>query len=105
MDTDLRGVNTHGVIRLPIYVERILMGYVDPIPRINIVKDNNAMAVLDANHCLGQISSKKAMELAINKAKKYSVGIVNVINSHHFGAAASYTMEAVDEDMIGYEAI
>lgn len=102
VETDLRGVYSHGVIRVPIYVKRIKLGFVNPKSKIEIIRDHHASAVLDANNCLGQISSTKAMQIAIDKADKYSVGVVVVKNSNHFGAAAAYTLQAVNKDMIGF---
>jgi len=100
--SDLRGVNSHGVIRVPIYAKRIGLGFINPKSKIDIVRDQNASAVLDANNCLGQISSVKAMQLAIEKADKYSVGVTVVKNSNHFGEAAAYALQAVKKDMIGF---
>ena len=102
VETDLRGVYSHGVIRVPIYTKRIGLGFINPKSKIDIVRDYNASAALDANNCLGQISSEKAMQMAIEKADKYSVGVVVVKNSNHFGAAAAYALQAVEKDMIGF---
>lgn len=102
VETDLRGVYSHGVIRVPIYAKRLELGFMNVKSKINIIRNNNAIAVLDANNCLGQISSTKAIQMAIEKADKYSVGIVTVKNSNHFGEAAAYTLQAVEKDMIGF---
>ncbi|GAB4112502.1 MAG: Ldh family oxidoreductase [Candidatus Caldatribacteriota bacterium] len=102
VEADLRGVYSHGVIRVPIYIKRIKLGLVNPISKIEIINDNKAVAVLDANNCLGQVSSTRAMNMALEKADKYSIGAVVVRNSNHFGTAAGYTLLAVEKDMIGY---
>jgi LDH2 family malate/lactate/ureidoglycolate dehydrogenase len=102
VEADLRGIYSHGVMRVPIYIKRIKLGLVNPISKINVIKDNKAIAVLDAHNCLGQVSSTKAMKMAIEKADKYSIGAIVVKNSNHFGAAAGYTLQAVEKDMIGY---
>lgn len=102
IEADLRGVYSHGVMRVPIYIKRIKLGLVNPISKINVIKENKAIAVLDANNCLGQVSATKAMKMAIEKADQYSIGATVVKNSNHFGAAAGYTLQAVEQDMIGY---
>lgn len=102
VEADLRGVYSHGVMRVPIYIKRIKLGLVNPISRIDIIRDSKAIAVLDANNGLGQVSATKAMKIAIDKADIYSIGATVVKNSNHFGAAAGYTLLAVEKDMIGY---
>jgi len=100
--TEQRGVHTHGLVQLPIYVKRLLVGLANPSGKMKITNDRNASAIIDANDCLGHLSSYKGMKLAIKKAKKFSVGIVAIKNSQHFGEAALYSMMAAKNDMIGF---
>jgi len=98
---NLRGVDTHGVLRLKIYVDRINAGGNNPAPSIKVVEDSPVSAVLDGGNSLGQVGGHKAMKLAIEKARNVGIGIVTVRNSNHYGTAGYYAMMALEEDMIG----
>jgi LDH2 family malate/lactate/ureidoglycolate dehydrogenase len=101
VQANLRGVDSHGVTRMGIYVERIRRGLVDPHAEPEIIKDTPAVALMDAKSSIGQVASYRAMQLAIKKAKEIGTGLVGVRGSNHFGAAAYYTMCALKEDLIG----
>jgi L-2-hydroxycarboxylate dehydrogenase (NAD+) len=101
VQTDLRGVDSHGISMLPRYAEWIREGFVEPAAEPKVVRDEAATALLDAGKGLGYHPSVQAMEMAIAKARACGVGIVAVRNSGHFGAAANYTMRALAHDMIG----
>lgn len=101
VQANLRGVDSHGVTRTGIYVERIRRGLVDPHAEPEIVKESPAMALIEAKSGIGQVVSYEAMRLAIKKARAMGTGLVGVRGSNHFGAAAYYTMCALKEDMIG----
>jgi len=98
---DLRGVHSHGVMRLPIYVQRIQAGVVQAESSISITAEGPAFAQIDAHNGLGQVVSVQAMDLAIEKASRSGVGVVGVAHSTHFGAAAYYALRATDRQMIG----
>lgn len=101
---DLRGVDSHGVIRLNPhnwYVKALRDGVMNPRPKIRVVEDKRASAVLDGDGGLGMVIGHRAMELAIEKARRLAVGFVGVRNSRHFGMAAYYSMMALPHDMIG----
>ena len=99
--TDLRGVDSHGIGMLPKYVEWWRDGYLvlDAEPRL--VRDEGATALFDSGKCLGHYVSTLAMRKAIEKARAYGIGIATVRNSSHFGAAANYSMLALEHDLIG----
>lgn len=101
VQTDLRGVDSHGIGMLPRYAEWIRDGFIDPAAEPKIVRDEGATALMDGQRGLGYYPSTLAMELAIAKARAFGVGIVAVRNSNHFGAAANYSMLALAHDMIG----
>ncbi len=102
MESDRRGIESHGVNRFkPIYIDRINAGIQQPVTTIDIIKETPATAVLDANHGMGMVASKRAMELAIEKAKTYGIGMVAVTNSTHYGIAGYYVTMATDEGLIG----
>lgn len=100
--SDKRGIDSHGIGRLkPIYIDRIDAGILNPLTKIDVLKDEKATAVLDGNNGMGHVVSKKAMEMAIEKAKEYGVGMVAVRNSTHYGIAGYYTLMATEAGMIG----
>jgi LDH2 family malate/lactate/ureidoglycolate dehydrogenase len=101
VQTDLRGVDSHGIGMLPKYVEWTRAGYIVPAAEPLVVRDDMATALLDGRKGLGYWTSTKAMTLAIDKAKTFGVGFVAVRNSNHFGACACYSMMALPHGMIG----
>ena len=82
-----RGVATHGVGRLPLYVHKIAAGHYNPKNEIEVLADNAAYALLDAHNGFGQVAAFKATKMAIDKAKKYGIAVVGVRNSNNFGTA------------------
>jgi len=102
MESDRRGIESHGVNRFkPIYIDRIMAGIQKPTTKIDILKETPTTAVLDANDGMGMVASHKAMKMAIDKAKKYGMGMVAVRNSTHYGIAGYYVTMATKENMIG----
>ena len=102
VQAELRGVTSHGIIRLPAYVRRLEAGMFNPRPEIRTLKDAGALALLDGDNGMGQIVSKRAMEDCIARAKTQNVGIVFVKNSNHFGMASTYACLAADRGMVGF---
>jgi len=97
-----RGIDSHGVNRLKsIYYDRIKAGIQHPVSNFEIVKERSTTAVVDGHDGMGMVISKKSMDLAIEKAKKYGSGMVAVRNSTHYGIAGYYCLMAVKEGMIG----
>src|SRR5262245_59789635 len=101
---NLRGVDSHGVIRMKIYADRLRAGGFKPNARPRVVAEQDASALIDARHGVGQVAASAAMKLAIRKAKKTGMAVVSVRNSNHFGASAFYAMQAVEKGMIGFAA-
>ena len=88
IESDKRGIDSHGIGRLkPIYIDRIDKGILNPITKIDIIREENATAVLDGNNGMGHVVSHKAMQMAIAKAKKYGIAMTVVRNSTHYGIA------------------
>lgn len=99
---DKRGIDSHGINRLkPIYYDRIKAGIQSPVTHFEITKEGPTTAVADGHNGMGQVISKKAMGMAIKKAKKLGIGMVAVRNSTHYGIAGYYAMMAVEAGMIG----
>lgn len=101
---NLRGVDSHGVIRLKIYLERLRAGGFKPQVHPKIVSEQDACTLLDAGHGVGQVAALDAMQVAIAKAAKTGIGVVGIKNSNHFGAAAFYALKALEHGMIGFAA-
>lgn len=100
---DKRGIDSHGVGRLkPIYIDRIKERQIDPVTKIDIVREGPTTAVLDANNGMGQVASVRGMQMAIDKAKKFGMGMVAVRNSNHYGIAGYYSLMAIEAGMIGF---
>jgi len=102
IQADLRGVNSHGVIRVPGYIKGYKTGGINPQPSIKVAKESGATAVMDGDDGIGLVVSYPAMRLAMDKAAEYGIGTVTVRKSNHFGMAAYWAMMALEHDMIGY---
>src|SRR6266436_3077276 len=98
---DLRGVESHGVARLPRYYTDLKNGWTKPTDQSKIIRETKATALIDGGQSLGQVVGRKGMELAIKKAKETAIGIVSVKNSHHYGIAGYYSLMALEHDLIG----
>lgn len=102
LESDRRGIESHGCNRFkPIYIDRIKSGILNPVTKIDILKETPTTAVLDTNDGMGMVASKKAMDMCIEKAHKYGMGMVAVRNSSHYGIAGYWTGLAAKENMIG----
>jgi LDH2 family malate/lactate/ureidoglycolate dehydrogenase len=101
LQADLRGLDSHGMIRLPVYAERIRRGVVNPRAVPKVVRSSTAMALLDGDNGLGAVVGSKAMEKAIEQARDAGISLVGVRRTNHFGIAAFYVQKAVRQGMIG----
>lgn len=104
VEADLRGVRSHGTMRVPMYVERIRAGSVSRHEKAEVVRERGAICVLDARHALGALTSDQAMGLAMKKAEAFGVGAVTVRHGFHFGAASRYVLQAAESGYIGIAA-
>ena len=101
VSADLRGVDSHGVARLPGYVRLYDNGRINPQPRIRVVHETPSTAVVDGDRGLGLVVGPWAMQVAIDKARVAGTGWVAVRNSNHFGIAGYHALLAAEHDMIG----
>jgi len=99
--TDMRGADTHGVARLPVYVRRLKSGAINKAPQIRVVEEADATALVDGDNGMGHLVMSFAARLAIEKAAKRGIGWVGARHSNHAGAAAPYAMMPLAQDMIG----
>ncbi|MCR4406148.1 MAG: Ldh family oxidoreductase [Anaerolineae bacterium] len=98
---DLRGIGSHGVLRLPAYIHKVQRGLMAAYTQVTLVREKGATALLDGGGGFGQVAGVRGMEEAIRRAEKYGVGSVGVRNANHFGIAAYYAMMALEKGMIG----
>jgi L-2-hydroxycarboxylate dehydrogenase (NAD+) len=101
VEADLRGSDTHGVIRLPLYVRRIRAGGINAKPDIRVVSDRPSAALVDGDNGMGHLVMRRAAHLAIDKAKTTGIGWVGARMSNHAGPAALYVTMPLRHDMIG----
>lgn len=94
LEADLRGVDTHGFQRLPLYVRRLLKGENNPRPSLRVVKESPASLVVDADNGLGQLVCVRVMEQAIERARETGLVFAAVKNSNDWGCGAYYPMLA-----------
>ena len=102
--SDLRGVDTHGVIRFSPqawYVKWLTEGSMTARPNIRVISESSSTALIDGDRGMGMVIGHRAMEIAICKAKESGIGMVGVRNSRHYGMSAYYAMLALPHDMIG----
>src|SRR5438105_847930 len=101
VETDLRGVDSHGISMLPTYDNEFRAGRLNMKPAFRTVRENPATALIDADASLGHPVSAYAMNTAVDKCKASGVAVVTVFNSHHFGAAGCYSRIAAERGVIG----
>jgi len=96
---DLRGVDSHGVVRTDIYLSRLKAGMIDLDSKMEI-EENGPVALLDGKNRIGSIVGSKALDLAIERTKSYGVSAVGVKHSNHFGTCAYFLQKAIKHDLI-----
>lgn len=101
---DLRGIHSHGVLRVPEYAKKLRTGGVDPVGRPRIVREKTAALVIDGGNSMGQIGATFAMDAAIERARDTGVAFAAIRGSNHCGALGYYAVRALRHDMIGIAA-
>eukprot|EP01051_Picozoa_sp_SAG22_P013162 SAG22_NODE_1446_length_4405_cov_1.853460_3_plen_434_part_00 len=101
VDAALRGIDSHGILRMPRYCGEIKDGMTVPDAVPDAVLDTVSMAVVDGKRAFGQVCARDAMALAIAKAKATGVGVVALRNSPHIGRVGTFTKQAADAGLVG----
>lgn len=102
LESDKRGIESHGCNRFkPIYIDRIKAGIQNPVTEFEVLRETATTAVVDGHDGMGQVIGVRAMQMAIDKAKKYGMGMVAVRNSCHYGIAGYYVTMATQAGMVG----
>jgi L-2-hydroxycarboxylate dehydrogenase (NAD+) len=101
IESDIRGIESHGIGRLKYYYQRIKNGQHQAGAPFEVVKEAPATAVVDGHNGLGMVIGTRSMQMAIDKARVCGLGCVVVRNSSHYGIAGYYPLMAVSQGMIG----
>lgn len=97
---DLRGVDTHGMNRIPSYMERIRQGVLDASAQPTVTNITPVVTQVDGHNGFGFVSAHAGMAAAIESAKTYGIGMASVKHSNHFGMSAWLVQQALDADMM-----
>lgn len=99
---DKRGINSHGVGRFkPFYYDRIRAGIQEPVTQFEVLREGPTTAVVDGRNGMGMVIGYRSMRMAIEKARRYGMGMVAAKNSTHYGIAGYYAIMAAEAGMIG----
>jgi LDH2 family malate/lactate/ureidoglycolate dehydrogenase len=99
---DLRGTNSHGITRLKLYTDNARSGYFNVKGEPEIISDRGATIHIDGHNGFGAHVSVFAMKKTIERAKELGIALCSVRHSTHFGAAAYYSMMALEHNCIGF---
>jgi L-2-hydroxycarboxylate dehydrogenase (NAD+) len=102
ISANLRGVDSHGVLRLMQYARALAEGAINPRPRVRFLQRRGATALIDADGGYGFRPTNMAMDAAVEAARRFGIGVAGVRNSHHFGMAAAYVLRAAEAGVIGW---
>lgn len=95
VSADLRGVSTHGIVRLPGYLDRLRRGLIAARPDVTVRRLTPASAKVDGGNGFGFVIACRAVDVAVELARDVGVGVVSVSRSTHFGAAATYALRGL----------
>ena len=98
---NLRGVDSHGVLQVPFYIEEIEGGYMNLKPNIQVVKETPAALLIEADHAFGPVVTTFAMNQVMGKAKEGGISWAFIRNTSHQGAMGYYPLMAADRGMAG----
>lgn len=100
VESDLRGIHSHGSMRLGRYAHELGSGLTNPTPDIRTIDEAPASARVDGDGGLGQLVGRHALKVCLDKARSAGTATVTARRSRHFGAAGTYCLMALHEDMI-----
>ena len=101
VDAELEGQASHGFIRLPFVLDRLRVGLINPSPSMRLTRGRAAVAVLDADNCLGPVAGMRAVEAATEQALAVGAGVVAVRRSNHLGSLGFYLRRFTASRVIG----
>ena len=98
---NLRGHDSHGVIRIPQYCASIKGGHLNPTPEIRVVTDTPTLAIVDGDRGFGQVVARRGIALAIDKARVHGLAAVALRRTSHVGRLADYAELAATAGLLG----
>jgi hydroxycarboxylate dehydrogenase B len=101
VESNLAGHDSHGVMQLPLYVQRIKNGQINPRGRPEIRQESAASALVSGNWTFGQVAAAYGTQVAIEKARRERVAMVAVVECDHIGRLGEYTERAARTNLIG----
>lgn len=99
---ELWGHSSHGMLRLPWYVERLRSGAMQAVTQGVLAQDSGAVAVIDGQDGIGQVLTMQAVHAGVERARRFGVSAVAVRNSNHFGTAAYFTRESAKQGCVAF---
>ena len=96
VEANLRGIDSHGVSRIPIYVDRIARGLTNTQPEVEIVSERGGALLIDGDNGMGQVVMQRAVELALERLPEHGTVSVSVRNSNHYGSGAYFARRAAE---------
>ena len=104
IQADLRGIGSHGISRVKVYVDRIRNGWVNHKAVLKVISDRPSLFHFDGDNGVGAVIGTKAMDKCIERAADVGASVCSVRNCNHFGIASFFTMRAVRSGMVGFAA-
>lgn len=101
VESNLTGHDSHGVIRIPSYIEAIRKGTLQPNGQIQVVRESATTALLDCGWTFGQVACCRGMEVSIAKARQHDMGMVVLRHTNHTGRIGEYAVTAAEQGFIG----
>ena len=97
---DIRGIHSHGVLRVEHYINRIKQGGINLHSEFNIETKRPAFALMDADGGFGHVASQYAMEWALETVEKQGIALIGIKNNSHAGALGYYNKMAIDQNKV-----
>jgi LDH2 family malate/lactate/ureidoglycolate dehydrogenase len=100
VDSNLKGVDSHGAMRVSLYVDQITSGWINPAARPEILRETENIALVDANKGFGIFALGYAVDLAVHKARKGQVAAVGLVNCTHTGRLGQFVESAAERGVV-----
>jgi hydroxycarboxylate dehydrogenase B len=105
VDNHLAGHDSHGILRIPEYVQSVRAGEIVPTARPYVLEESPTSALVSGNWAFGQVTGQFAADLAIEKAKRERVAVLSVVQAGHTGRLAAFTERAARQGVVMFMAI
>jgi LDH2 family malate/lactate/ureidoglycolate dehydrogenase len=102
IDANLRGIDSHGVTRIPIYVDRLRRGLVNPEPDVRVIRDSGAALLVDGDNGMGAVVTSRAMAIALERLRDVGSVSVAVRNTNHYSSGAYYMGPALERGAVAF---